>query len=138
MKRSDMMKAINLISIAFGAIAGTYARYLLNLSLLYAGYPIGTVIENLLGSFILGLLTGFFVWKKPKEWIKLGLGVGVCGGFTTYSTFAGDVISLTQRHLFWGAIYVMVSLVGGILLALAGYLCGEAAGKNLVKVHEVK
>lgn len=61
------MKAINLISIAFGAIAGTYARYLLNLSLLYAGYPIGTVIENLLGSFILGLLTGFLCGKSQKN-----------------------------------------------------------------------
>ncbi|MED5242849.1 MULTISPECIES: fluoride efflux transporter FluC [Priestia] len=138
MKRSDMMKAINLISIAFGAIAGTYARYFLNLSLLYTGYPIGTVIENLLGSFILGLLTGFFAWKQPKEWIKLGLGVGLCGGFTTYSTFAGDFVSLTQHYLWGGAIYFIVSLVGGILFALAGYLCGEAAGKNLVKVHEVK
>ena len=67
------MKAINLISIAFGAIAGTYARYLLNLSLLYTGYPIGTVIENLLGSFILGLLTGFLRGKAKrmdKAWTR--------------------------------------------------------------------
>lgn len=67
--------------------------------------------------------------EKAKRMDKAWTRSGRVRRFTTYSTFAGDVISLTQHHLFGGAIYAIVSLVGGILLALAGYLCGEAAGK---------
>lgn len=132
------MKVINLILIVFGVIVGIYVCYLLNFFLLYVGYLIGMVIENLLGSFILGLLIGFFVWKNLKEWIKFGLGVGVCGGFIMYLMFVGDVIFFIQCYLFWGVIYVMVFLVGGIFFVLVGYLCGEVVGKNLVKVYEVK
>ena len=64
------MKAINLISIAFGAIAGTYARYLLNLSLLYTGYPIGTVIENLLGKLHTRPINRIFCVEKAKRMDK--------------------------------------------------------------------
>ncbi|TYR79036.1 CrcB family protein [Priestia megaterium] len=122
------MKMNNIIAIGVGAIAGTYARYQLNITLLFTGYPLGTLIENIAGSFLLGGLTGFFTYQVPKEWLKLGLGVGLCGGFTTFSTFASDSVSLFSHDIIIAGLYMIVSLLGGIFAALAGYLVGEKIG----------
>ncbi|WP_100398126.1 CrcB family protein [Bacillus sp. FJAT-44742] len=117
---------VNLISIAIGAIIGTILRYGLNLYTLASGYPYGTIIENITGSLLLGGLTGYFAMRSSKEWVKLGLGVGLCGGFTTFSTLAADSVfvysDLTLGH---AALYVGVTIFGGILTAMIGYILGQ-------------
>ncbi len=119
----------NLTAITIGAAVGTSLRYSLNLYTLAAGYPIGTVIENLLGSGLLGFLTGWFVFKHPREWVKVGLGVGLCGGFTTMSTLASDSVFLLLERSWWmSAIYLMVSIIGGMILALFGFMLGQKCG----------
>ncbi|WP_216827532.1 fluoride efflux transporter FluC [Alkalihalobacterium elongatum] len=115
----------NLIGIAIGGAIGTMLRYTLNVYTLFVGYPIGTVIENVVGSLLLGLLTGWFLHQKPREWVKLGLGVGFCGGFTTMSTLAADSLFLYQQmSLLESSIYLAISLVGGLTFAFVGLLLG--------------
>lgn len=124
----------NLIAIAIGAALGTSLRYYLNLYTLAAGYPIGTVIENLVGSGFLGFLTGWFVFKLPREWVKVGLGVGLCGGFTTMSTLASDSVFLLLERSWWvSSIYLLISILGGVSLALLGYLLGQKVGQKQTK-----
>lgn len=119
----------NIAAIAIGATIGTSLRYYLNLYTLATGYPIGTLIENLGGSFLLGLLTGWFVYKIPREWIKVGLGVGLCGGFTTMSTLAGDSVLLFVEHSWWLSLaYLLISVFGGVACAFGGYLLGQKIG----------
>ncbi|WP_227939923.1 fluoride efflux transporter FluC [Alkalihalobacillus deserti] len=119
----------NIIAIALGATVGTSLRYYLNLYTLAIGYPIGTVLENLIGSGLLGFLTGWFVYRHPREWIKVGLGVGLCGGFTTMSTMASDsVFLLLERTLWMSSLYLVVSIFGGIILAFLGYMLGQKLG----------
>ncbi|WP_235715685.1 fluoride efflux transporter FluC [Alkalihalobacillus hemicellulosilyticus] len=131
----------NVVAIGVGAAIGTISRYGLNLFTLETGYPFGTLIENLFGSFLLGFLTAWFLLFIPKEWVKLGLGVGLCGGFTTMSTLAGDAIFLfTTFSSFDAIIYIFGSMIGGILFALLGFeLARRISGKSIrLKKHEVK
>ncbi|WP_110113850.1 CrcB family protein [Bacillus sp. CGMCC 1.16541] len=125
------MKIVNLIAIAIGGAGGAFLRYKLNVSLLHSYYPVGTLVENVLGSFLLGLLTAYFLHKTPKEWVKLGLGVGVCGGFTTFSTLAADVIDLSlHMSLLSSLLYIVLSLFGGVGSALTGYVLGAELGRR--------
>ncbi|MDV2683015.1 CrcB family protein [Alkalihalophilus lindianensis] len=112
----------NILAIGVGGAIGTFLRYFFNVLTLELGYPLGTIIENLGGSLLLGFLTAWFIVFIPREWIKVGLGVGLCGGFTTMSTFAADSIFLYSRTPIDAIFYIVLSLFGGILFALGGYL----------------
>lgn len=120
-----------MIAIGAGSSIGTIGRYYLNLNI---GYPVGTVVENLLGSLLIGFLTAWFLTFVPKEWMKLGLIVGLCGGFTTMSTFAADVTFLYQTYTFVeSALYVLISTLGGISLAFFGYFMGTLVTEKIIR-----
>jgi CrcB protein len=129
----------NLLAIGIGASIGTISRYYLSVLTSDTGYPIGTIIENLIGSLLLGFLTAWFLIFVPKEWMKLGLGVGLCGGFTTMSALAADATYLYQMYtLFESALYVFSSMLGGISFAFIGYFIGTfVANKTNQKPKEV-
>ncbi|WP_058306785.1 fluoride efflux transporter FluC [Gracilibacillus massiliensis] len=113
----------NIVAIAVGGAIGTYGRYSLNIITSDSIYPVETLLENLIGSFLLGFLTAWFIVLIPREWVKVGLGVGLCGGFTTMSTFAADTFTLfVKSSLVEVLIYIGGSVLGGMLLALCGYL----------------
>jgi CrcB protein len=93
------------------------------------------MLENVVGSFLLGILTGFVLERKIPEHWKHGIGVGFCGSFTTMSTFAADTYSLFQQGTFLSLLlYVHVSLLGGLTLALIGMITGKRLGTKRVKV----
>ncbi|MDX5476404.1 MAG: CrcB family protein [Bacillaceae bacterium] len=122
-----MMK--NIVAIFVGGALGALLRYYINLGTITMIFPLGTLIENLLGSFLLGLLTGFVLKTTIKEWLKVGLGVGVCGGFTTMSTLAADAnILFLNGSLESLTIYILASVFGGILLAAIGVYFGWKIG----------
>lgn len=80
--------------------------------------PVATLFINLLGAFLLGAFAGHFN-STSLAWL---LGSGFLGGFTTFSTFTNEVISLTDNHSKIALIYLIVSIIGGIGLAQVGYL----------------
>jgi CrcB protein len=130
---NEEMKVI--IFIALGGALGTLFRYVLNQLILLSSFPLATMLENLVGSFLLGLLTAFVLERNiPIPW-KNGLGVGFCGSFTTMSTFAADTHELfLNGTLFSLSLYVAVSLAGGMFLALAGMIAGKKLGMRNGKV----
>lgn len=120
------------MAIGVGAAIGTISRYWLNVLMLETGYPFGTIVVNIFGSAVLGFLTAWFLVFIPKEWLKVGLGVGLCGGFTTMSALAADATYLYQSYtLFDSVIYVFGSAVGGIVFALIGYSIGTFLAKKV-------
>jgi CrcB protein len=118
-----MMKII--ILVGAGSFVGGVLRYWLCQApqvKAFTQFPLGTLIVNLIGCFVIGLLFG---WSEkinvPLEW-RLFLATGLCGGFTTFSAFSMESLSLL-RHGHYGLmlVYVLSNVLGGILLTILGY-----------------
>ena len=117
------------VLVALGGALGAWLRYMVGLAWARsigaapaAAFPWATLTVNLLGSLAMGLLTGWLAGSgQGSESWRLLLGVGVLGGFTTFSAFSLDVVSLAQRGAIGTAIlYGAISVVGSIAGLVAG------------------
>jgi CrcB protein len=91
------------------------------------GFPYATVIENVSGSLVMGLLAGYFAFRggPPQHW-QLFLTTGILGGYTTFSAFSLDAVLLYERGaLGLAAIYVL----GSVVLSIAGLFAGLAIAR---------
>ena len=86
------------------------------------GFPFGTFIVNVVGSFAMGLFAGYFAYRAGiPQHVRLFLTTGILGGFTTFSTFSLDTALLIERHAYWlAAAYVAGSFAAGLLALFAG------------------
>jgi CrcB protein len=113
-------------SVAGGGALGSLARYGLSHALpTRGGWPLGTLTENLVGAFLLGLLLQWLLRRghetRRRRWLRLTLGTGVLGGFTTYSAFALELRGLLATgRVGIAAAYGLASVVGGTLACVAG------------------
>jgi CrcB protein len=116
---------MNIVVVGVAGMVGALLRY--SLGLLVHGwgggaFPMSTLLTNFIGSFALGWLTARLNRAaKVPAWVKPGIGTGLIGSFTTFSTFSVETVNLVQQQL-WGnaALYVGLSLFGGLILAWAG------------------
>jgi len=110
--------------VAVGGLIGVMGRYgLTRLTIHHESLLWMTAAINISGSFILGLLTASAWFSRD---MREGLGVGVLGGFTTFSTFSVQaVMDVDAGEPRRAALYVAVSVVGGIAAAVAGYALGR-------------
>ena len=120
----SMIKAILFVGIGSslgGIVRYLISRYLMNMT--GSSFPIGTLIVNLLGCLIIGLLYGLFDRGNLMNTnLRLFLTVGFCGGFTTFSTFMGDNFQLVKEGNFLlGSIYLSASIILGYLFLYLGY-----------------
>lgn len=123
---------VNCLFVGAGGALGAISRYLLGLIPMKAAgaFPMTTLIINVLGAFCIGLvvaLAGRAGGLDPR--LVLLLKAGFCGGFTTFSTYSLETVTLCQNGR-WGlaALYVTLS----VLLCLAAVLGGEAAGSKFL------
>ena len=119
------MTAYKLLIIGLGGFLGSIFRYVtvrLVDAKLNALFPYGTLTVNIVGSFLLGIIYMLALRKAGlTENGRLFLGVGFCGGFTTFSAFALENFSLIQQKLLGiSVVYISVSVVAGILALAAG------------------
>lgn len=86
------------------------------------GFPLGTLIVNIVGSFVMGLLAGYFLLRPGiGQHMRLFLTTGILGGFTTFSAFSLDTALLIERHAYWlAAAYVAGSVAASIIALFAG------------------
>ena len=119
----------NIIAVGVGSFIGGIARYLVSLAMkgISKGFPWATLLVNLLGCLIIGLLWGFLS-RNASESTSWGLflTVGLCGGFTTFSTFSKEALTMLQTGQIWGfASYIALSILAGIALVALGYYIGR-------------
>jgi len=115
-----------ILAVAVGGAVGSVARYLVGVGstkLFGLAFPWGTLLINVAGSFLIGAFAEMFAlrWNLSQA-TQVFLTVGICGGFTTFSTFSLDAYVLIERGEFWAAsAYVVGSVVlsiGALVAAL--------------------
>ncbi|RSU54668.1 fluoride efflux transporter CrcB [Sphingomonas sp. S-NIH.Pt15_0812] len=115
-----------LVLVMLGGAIGSGARHWTGrwmLARLGPDFPYGTLTVNLVGGFAMGVLTGLLARVGGNEPWRLLLGVGVLGGYTTFSSFSLDVVTLAERGQILTALgYVLLSVIGAILALFAGLL----------------
>lgn len=114
---------MNIIAVGIGGFFGAILRYSIGKVMPSpSGFPFGTLMINLLGCLFLA----WFFTISAKKWkinpnLKLAIGSGFTGAFTTFSTFSVETLNLIKNHQYVFAIlYLLLSILGGITLALFG------------------
>ncbi|MDV7758322.1 fluoride efflux transporter FluC [Liquorilactobacillus mali] len=119
----------NIASVAFFGFIGGSFRYLLGVWFDFNG----TIIVNIIGCFLLAFLTYFLLESQtPASWITLGLGTGLIGSFTTFSSFCLDTVKIAELHLHtYMIVYLIISIVGCYLSAFCGMKLGRLSGRSM-------
>lgn len=114
---------------------GTLLRYWTGLILAggeVGSFPMGTLIANMTGAFVLGWFTTFIMaMKRLHPHILTAIGTGLIGSFTTFSTLSVETVQLF-RHGDWamGLFYALISLWGGLFMSAFGYYIGEVCHRK--------
>jgi CrcB protein len=121
-----------LVMIAAGGALGALARYSLGgwvQGMISTSFPLGTMVVNILGSFLLGLLFYLLEGLALTAEVRSFLTIGLLGAFTTFSTFSYEALVLVQGGE-WGRGGLYIG--GSVLLGLAGVLCGLFLGSFIL------
>jgi CrcB protein len=119
------------LAVALGGATGSLARYGLDRVIerrSFAGYPWSTFTINTTGCLLIGVVVAALVDRHhTPAWLRLGLVMGVLGGYTTFSTFAQETLDLIdESRLDLAALYAFGSLGVGVLAVFLGLRVGQA------------
>ena len=123
----------NILLIGLGGSIGSIARYFvskLNIHIEWLSIPVGTLAVNVIGSFLIGILIGISE-KSPILTVELRmfLMVGLCGGFTTFSSFSGENLMLMRNGQFLPLfLYTGLSILLGFTAVYLGYISTKLLG----------
>ena len=118
---------MNFILVFIGGGIGSIARYLVTTiakNFTNIDFPFGTLIVNIVGSFLMGIFTALIVSKiiANSESMRLLLAVGFLGGFTTFSSFSMETFTLIEKHeIFYAIANIVANLTFGLLAAYLGF-----------------
>ncbi|WP_028768945.1 fluoride efflux transporter CrcB [Shewanella fidelis] len=105
----------NVLFVALGGSIGAVFRYLISLLMLQvfgSGFPFGTLVVNILGSFLMGVIFALGQVSELSPEIKAFIGVGMLGALTTFSTFSNETLLLMQEGFLVKAVLNVVVNVG--------------------------
>ena len=112
-----------MLIVGIGGALGSMLRYGSSFIFPFRSFPWPTLVVNILGCFIIGIVIAFSLRNEPffDQW-KLFLATGICGGFTTFSAFSLESVSLFQHgKTGTGILYITASLLGGLAATWMGY-----------------
>ncbi|MCW8796650.1 MAG: fluoride efflux transporter CrcB [Chlorobium sp.] len=113
-----------LLLVGAGGFVGAAARFLVALVLPFigTGFPFGTLVVNLAGCFLIGFISELSVSSSlVSPELRLLIATGFCGGFTTFSSYMYEIMSLLRDgEIFYSTLYLLGSIVGGIICLYFG------------------
>ncbi len=125
----------NALAVGCGGFIGSISRYLLAVFVNRfntGNFPVSTLIINILGSFLIGLLTQLFSSLYPdNKKLLLFLTTGILGGFTTFSTFSLETINLYQNG---NTLYAALNVIFSITFCVSGAFLGKMLAKIIVNI----
>lgn len=114
--------------VGLGGALGAILRYSISLLPLKSSFPFLTLITNVIGAFVIGIVVELFEKHYLSSNINLFLKTGVCGGFTTFSTFSLETLTLLENGMpSIAMIYAFVSIIGCVI--------GVYLGKTIVGIR---
>jgi fluoride exporter len=121
---------VTLLFVVVGAAVGAPARYLADRAVQSrhdSVFPWGTLLVNVVGSFVLGLVAAAAAAGSVGSGVVAGVGTGFCGALTTYSTFSYETLRLAEERAHAeAALNVVVSIAAGVVAAALGWAVGSA------------
>ena len=113
---------MSFLFVALGGALGAIGRYAISLIPVKTGFPILTLITNIIGAILIGFIVGVVSNKSnASDNTVLFWKTGVCGGFTTFSTFSLEALSLFEKKSYlFGSIYILLSVSFCVLGVLLG------------------
>lgn len=124
---------MNALAVSVGAALGALARWQAGVlfNVRWAGFPLGTLLVNLVGGLLIGMALEWF-GRQPNELLKLLLVTGFLGGLTTFSAFSGESLSLLQRGEFLLAMaHTLAHVIGSLAAAALGFALMRFTVSNL-------
>ncbi|HUQ46818.1 MAG TPA: fluoride efflux transporter CrcB [Gemmatimonadaceae bacterium] len=119
-----------LLWIGFGGAAGSVLRYLIGGFIqrsAHSGFPAGTLVVNVLGCFLIGVLAQHYVNVQAHPNMRAALMTGFCGGFTTFSAFSLETVGLLRGAEYGKtAAYLVLSVSVSILATVSGMAAAKA------------
>jgi fluoride exporter len=120
-----------ILYIALGGALGSVLRYLTSLFVNKMGaftFPLATWVTNVIGCLLIGLFIGYFEKNQPfSHELKFFLITGLCGGYTTFSTFSSENITLMQSNQILQAfLYISLSVFVGLMATWFGLIMGKS------------
>ena len=114
----------SVIAVSFGASCGALLRWgaAVALNRHFPGIPLGTLLVNVCGGFLIGFALAFFAHHPAvaPEW-KLMVVTGFLGGLTTFSTFSAEAVDLLrQSNFLWAALHILAHVCGSLAATLLG------------------
>jgi len=115
-----------ILALVLGGASGTLLRYWVSgyaYKLFEGVFPWGTLMVNLIGSFLIGFCWGLFERGNIQTNVRLFLFVGIFGGFTTFSSYALETLNLVKAgNVKFAIIYILASNILGLILVYLGYI----------------
>lgn len=112
----------NILLVGLGGMIGSVARYLAAYCIRHDSFPYATLLVNIAGSLIIGMVMGIASRQEDFGNWRLFLATGICGGFTTFSAFAWENLQMLQQQRYIAfASYTGVSIALGLLAVTIGY-----------------
>lgn len=117
---NNFMKQIALVGL--GGMIGSILRYLAAIGIRPSPFPYATLLVNVIGSLLIGIIMGWSAKQANADYWRLFLATGICGGFTTFSTFAWENLQLLyqQRYTHF-CVYAGGTLILGLIAVAIGY-----------------
>lgn len=112
-------------AVGVGAAMGAWVRWGLGLLLnaLHPAMPVGTLVANLVGGYLMGLAMALFAFNSPSTELRLLVTTGFLGGLTTFSAFSAEAVGLLQRNEYsWAALHISSHVIGSLMMTALGFM----------------